>query len=74
MDSDKTQILMVVEGQKTDVALMNHLLSVYGINQNHENRCRSHIADGNRLYTLAVFLDRVFVGTKKQSKSGKTFY
>lgn len=36
MDSEKTKILMIVEGQKTDVALMNHLLSVYGINQNHE--------------------------------------
>lgn len=34
--NDKTpKILMLVEGAKTDVRLMNHLLDVYGISDNH---------------------------------------
>lgn len=36
MDNRKTQILVLVEGEKTDVNLMLHLLNVYGISQNHE--------------------------------------
>lgn len=36
MDNGKTQILVLVEGKKTDVNLMRHLLNVYGISQNHE--------------------------------------
>lgn len=36
MDNGKTQILVLVEGEKTDVNLMRHLLDVYGISQNHE--------------------------------------
>ena len=36
MDSGKTQILVLVEGERTDVNLMRHLLNVYGISQNHE--------------------------------------
>lgn len=36
MDNRKTQILVLVEGEKTDVNLMRHLLNVYGISQNHE--------------------------------------
>ena len=33
---DKAKILVIVEGERTDVRLMEHLLSVYGINDNHE--------------------------------------
>ena len=36
MDNRKTQILVLVEGEKTDVKLIQHLLTIYGINQNHE--------------------------------------
>lgn len=36
MDNNKTKILVLVEGAKADVKLMDHLLSVYGINQNHQ--------------------------------------
>ena len=36
MDNGKTQILVLVEGEKTDVKLMRHLLTVYGISQDHE--------------------------------------
>lgn len=36
MDNKKAQILVLVEGEKTDVKLMRHLLNVYGISQNHE--------------------------------------
>ena len=36
MDNGKTQILVLVEGERTDVRLMQHLLTIYGINQNHE--------------------------------------
>ncbi len=36
MDKPKTKILMLVEGEKTDVKLMTHLLDVYGLNKNHE--------------------------------------
>ena len=36
MDNGKAQILVLVEGERTDVNLMRHLLNVYGISQNHE--------------------------------------
>ena len=36
MDKEKTQILVLVEGGRIDVNLMRHLLTVYGISQNHE--------------------------------------
>ena len=36
MYNEKAQILVLVEGGKTDVTLMRHLLTVYGISQNHE--------------------------------------
>ena len=36
MNNGKAQILVLVEGEKTDVNLMRHLLNVYGISQNHE--------------------------------------
>lgn len=36
MDNNKTKILVLVEGAKTDVKLMEHLLTVYGINQSHQ--------------------------------------
>ena len=29
------KILILVEGEKTDVKLMNHLLQVYGISEDH---------------------------------------
>ena len=32
----KTKILVLVEGAKTDVNLLNHLLTVYGIDQKHQ--------------------------------------
>lgn len=59
MDSEKTKILMVVEGQKTDVALMNHLLSVYGINQNHEI-----VSYNTNLYVL---YDQIFTDDTPES-------
>lgn len=36
MDEAKSKILMLVEGSKTDYKLMQHLLDVYGIGENHE--------------------------------------
>ena len=36
MNNDKAKILVIVEGAKTDVTLMNHLFSVYGIDKKHE--------------------------------------
>jgi len=36
MVKPKTKILMLVEGEKTDVKLMSHLLDVYGLNKDHE--------------------------------------
>lgn len=36
MADEKSKILMLVEGTKTDYRLMQHLLSVYGIGDNHE--------------------------------------
>lgn len=35
MDNEKTKILVLVEGEKTDVKLMSHLLTIYGIDQSH---------------------------------------
>lgn len=36
MDKEKSQILVLVEGNKTDYNLMNKLLEVYGISDSHE--------------------------------------
>lgn len=36
MDKQNAKILMLVEGQKTDVKIMEHLLSVYGIRDHHQ--------------------------------------
>lgn len=36
MNNTKAKVLVLVEGAKTDVALMNHLFLIYGINKNHE--------------------------------------
>lgn len=36
MDEHRAKILILVEGAKTDVALMKHLLDVYGIGERHE--------------------------------------
>ena len=35
MAKNKSKILMLVEGAKTDVRLMEHLLNIYGIGENH---------------------------------------
>lgn len=36
MDRKQAKILMLVEGAKTDVKLMKHLLKMYGISEHHE--------------------------------------
>lgn len=36
MFADKPKILMLVEGAKMEIKLMEHLLSVYGISQSHQ--------------------------------------
>ena len=36
MDNAKAKILVLVEGAKTDVKLLKHLLSVYGSDQSHQ--------------------------------------
>ena len=36
MDKEKSQILVLVEGNKTDYNLMNKLLEIYGISDSHE--------------------------------------
>lgn len=41
------KILLLVEGAKTDVKLMKHLLEVYGINKNHEI-----VSYNTNIYTL----------------------
>ena len=35
MNNNKRQILVIVEGSKTDYNLMTHLLNIYGIIKNH---------------------------------------
>lgn len=35
MDREKAQILILVEGERTDVRLMEHLLNIYGIGEKH---------------------------------------
>ncbi|MDO5478447.1 MAG: hypothetical protein Q4G23_04710 [Clostridia bacterium] len=44
---NKSKILVLVEGEKTDYKLMQHLLSVYGIDSNHEI-----ISYNTNIYTL----------------------
>ena len=36
MNKQKAKILMPVEGEKTDVVLMKHLLDIYGISDRHQ--------------------------------------
>lgn len=36
MDNEKAKILVIVEGDKTDFRLMEHLFHIYGIRENHE--------------------------------------
>ena len=36
MDDVKTKVLVLVEGEKTDVNLMSHLFDVYGISNKHQ--------------------------------------
>ena len=36
MDEKKAKVLVLVEGAKTDVHIMNHLFEVYGIDKNHQ--------------------------------------
>lgn len=36
MNEERTKILVIVEGAKTDVRLMEHLLSIYGIDEKHQ--------------------------------------
>lgn len=47
MDKTKTKILMLVEGAKTDVRLMNQLLSIYGLNEGYEL-----VSYNTNIYTL----------------------
>lgn len=44
---NKSKILVLVEGEKTDYKLMQHLLSVYGIDSNHEI-----VSYNTNIYTL----------------------
>ncbi len=47
MAESKSKILMLVEGAKTDVKLMNHLLNIYGISTNH-----TIVSYNTNIYTL----------------------
>lgn len=47
MSKKNAKILMLVEGAKTDVRLMKHLLDVYGISSNHEI-----VSYNTNIYTL----------------------
>ncbi|MCD7855035.1 MAG: hypothetical protein LUG66_05405 [Clostridiales bacterium] len=47
MANEKSKILILVEGEKTDYKLMEHLLSVYGISDSHEI-----VSYGTNIYTL----------------------
>ena len=47
MDRKKAKILVLVEGAKTDVRLMNHLFQIYGIDAKHEI-----ISYGTNIYVL----------------------
>ena len=47
MNSEKAKILLLVEGARTDTALMERLLSIYGISQRHKI-----VSYNTNLYTL----------------------
>ena len=47
MDKFKVKILMLVEGAKTDVRLMKHLLNIYGLDDGHEI-----VSYNTNIYTL----------------------
>ena len=36
MQDNKAKVLVLVEGEKTDVKLMQHLFEIYGIDKNHQ--------------------------------------
>lgn len=54
MDNEKSKILVLVEGEKTDHKLMEHLLKMYGIDESHEI-----VSYNTNIYTLynEMFLD-----------------
>ena len=47
MDNEKSKILVLVEGEKTDYKLMEHLLQTYGIGESHEI-----VSYNTNIYTL----------------------
>lgn len=47
MDKKKSKILVLVEGPRTDVSLMKHLLDIYGISQSHQI-----VSYNTNIYTL----------------------
>ena len=47
MNKIDAKILILVEGAKTDVKLMKHLLDIYGISRNHEV-----VSYNTNIYTL----------------------
>lgn len=47
MKCKNTKILVIVEGEKTDVRLMKHLLSMYGLDKKHEI-----VSYNTNIYTL----------------------
>ena len=55
MFTDKPKILMLVEGAKMDVRLMEHLLSIYGISQSHQI-----VSYNTSIYDL---YEHMFIGT-----------
>ena len=52
MNSEKAKILLLVEGARTDTALMERLLSIYGISQRHKI-----VSYNTNLYTLYKKID-----------------
>lgn len=60
MGKEKTKILILVEGAKTDVRLMDHLLKVYGIDKNH-----TIVSYNTNIYTL---YDEMFADGDPDSK------
>ncbi len=55
MSDSKTKVLLIVEGEKTDVKLMNHLFNIYGIGETH-----SIVSYKTNIYTLykQMFIDK----------------
>lgn len=59
MKKNKTKILMLVEGKKTDVVLMQHLLDIYGIDEKYEI-----VSYNTNIYVLYNFM---FAGGEPES-------